>query len=88
MALMTILQAGDHVVAAGALYGGTVTMLAVNLQKFGIETTFVDATQPEAFAAAMRPTRARCSPRAWATRAWWCSTSRPWPRWRTRTACR
>ena len=55
MALMTILQQGDHVVAAGALYGGTVTMLAVNLKKFGIETTFVDATRPEAFAEAMRP---------------------------------
>ncbi|MBL0093575.1 MAG: O-acetylhomoserine aminocarboxypropyltransferase/cysteine synthase [Piscinibacter sp.] len=55
MALMTILQQGDHVVAAGALYGGTVTMLAVNLKKFGIETSFVDATKPEAFAAAMRP---------------------------------
>ena len=55
MALMTILQAGDHVVAAGALYGGTVTMLAVNLKKFGIETTFVQATDPDAFAAAMRP---------------------------------
>jgi O-acetylhomoserine (thiol)-lyase len=54
-ALMTILQAGDHVVAAGALYGGTVTMLAVNLAKFGVESTFVDATDPAAFAAAMRP---------------------------------
>jgi O-acetylhomoserine (thiol)-lyase len=55
MALMTILQSGDHVVAAGALYGGSVTMLAVSLKKFGIETTFVDATSPDAFAAAMRP---------------------------------
>lgn len=55
MALMTILSAGDHVVAAGALYGGTVTMLAVNLLKFGIETSFVDATDPQAFAAAVRP---------------------------------
>jgi len=55
MALLTILQQGDHVVAAGALYGGSVTMLAVNLRKFGIETTFVDVTQPDAFAAAMRP---------------------------------
>ena len=55
MALMTILQAGDHVVAAGSLYGGSVTMLAVTLKKFGIETTFVDATKPEAFAGAMRP---------------------------------
>ena len=55
MALMTILQAGDHIVAAGALYGGSVTMLAVSLQKFGIETTFVDGLQPDNFAAAMRP---------------------------------
>ena len=55
MALMTILQHGDHVVAAGALYGGSVSMLAVNLARFGIETSFVDATRPEAFAAAMRP---------------------------------
>ena len=55
MALMTLLQAGDHVVAAGALYGGSVTMLAVSLKKFGIDTSFVDATQPDAVAAAMRP---------------------------------
>ena len=55
LALTTLLQAGDHVVAAGALYGGSVTMLAVNLKKFGIETTFVDATDPDAFAAAIRP---------------------------------
>ena len=55
LALMTLLQAGDHVVAAGALYGGTVTMLAVSLRKFGIETSFVNATDPAAFAAAIRP---------------------------------
>jgi O-acetylhomoserine (thiol)-lyase len=55
MALMTLLQAGDHVVAAGALYGGSVTMLSVSLAKFGISTSFVDATKPEAFAAAIRP---------------------------------
>ncbi|MBI3157796.1 MAG: O-acetylhomoserine aminocarboxypropyltransferase/cysteine synthase [Burkholderiales bacterium] len=56
MALMTLLRGGDHIVAAGALYGGSVTMLAVNLAKFGIETSFVDATDAAAFAAAMRPT--------------------------------
>jgi len=55
MVLTTLLAAGDHIVAAGALYGGTVTMLAVNLRKSGIETTFVDATEPAAFAAAIRP---------------------------------
>jgi O-acetylhomoserine (thiol)-lyase len=55
LALMTLLQSGDHVVAAGALYGGSVTMLAVSLAKFGIATSFVDARDPAAFAAAIRP---------------------------------
>src|SRR5690606_32534551 len=55
MALMTLLEPGDHLVAAGALYGGSVTLLAVNLRKLGIETTFVDAANPDAFAAAIRP---------------------------------
>ena len=55
MALMTLLQQGDHLVAAGALYGGSVTMLAVNLKRLGIETSFVDATDPNAFAAGIQP---------------------------------
>ena len=54
MALTTLLQAGDHVVAAAALYGGTVSLLAVNLRKFGIECTFVDASDLSAVAAAMQ----------------------------------
>ena len=54
MALTTLLQAGDHVVAASALYGGTVSLLAVNLRKFGIECTFVDASDLTAVAAAMQ----------------------------------
>ncbi len=53
MALLTILQQGDHIVAAGSLYGGTVTLLAVSLKKFGIHTTFVDASDPENFAKAI-----------------------------------
>jgi O-acetylhomoserine (thiol)-lyase len=55
LALTTLLQAGDHVVAAAALYGGTVTLLAVTLAKFGITTTFVDATNADAVAAAVQP---------------------------------
>jgi O-acetylhomoserine (thiol)-lyase len=55
IALMTLLEQGDHVVAAGALYGGSVSMLAVNLARLGIETTFVDGRCADAFAAAMRP---------------------------------
>ena len=54
MALTTLLQAGDHVVAAAALYGGTVSLLAVNLRKFGIECSFVDASDLSAVAAAMQ----------------------------------
>jgi O-acetylhomoserine/O-acetylserine sulfhydrylase-like pyridoxal-dependent enzyme len=50
-----LLEHGDHVVAAGALYGGSVSMLAVNLARLGIETTFVDGSSADAFAAAMRP---------------------------------
>ncbi|HRD86061.1 MAG TPA: PLP-dependent transferase, partial [Rubrivivax sp.] len=46
MALMTLLGQGDHVVAAGALYGGSVTMLAVSLARLGITTSFVDARCP------------------------------------------
>ena len=55
MALMTLLQQGDHVVAAGALYGGSISMLAVNLRKLGITTSFVDVNSPDALAAAMQP---------------------------------
>ena len=55
MALTTLLQAGDHVVAAAALYGGTVSLLAVNLRKFGIDCSFVDASDVSALAAAMQP---------------------------------
>lgn len=55
MALMTLLQQGDHVVATSALYGGSVTMLAVNLKRFGIDTTFVNALDPQAFAQAIQP---------------------------------
>ena len=48
-ALLTLLQAGDHVVAASTLYGGSYTLLDVNLRKLGIETTFVNPDDPENF---------------------------------------
>jgi O-acetylhomoserine (thiol)-lyase len=46
---------GDHIVASAGLYGGTYTQFDVTLRRLGIETTFVDPTDPEAFAAAIRP---------------------------------
>ena len=54
-ALMTILQAGDHVVAGRVLYGCTHSLLADGLTRFGIATSFVDTTDVEAVRAAMRP---------------------------------
>ncbi len=43
-AILTLCSAGDHIVSASTLYGGTHTLLHVNLKKLGIETTFVDPT--------------------------------------------
>jgi len=42
-ALLTLLKAGDHIVASGSLYGGTFNLLNVTLPRFGITTTFVNA---------------------------------------------
>lgn len=47
--LMTLLKAGDHIVASSSLYGGTYNLLSVTLPRFGITTTFVDASNPDNF---------------------------------------
>jgi O-acetylhomoserine (thiol)-lyase len=47
--------ASDHVVSSAALYGGTHTLFDVSLRRLGIEVTFVDPADPQAFAAAIRP---------------------------------
>jgi O-acetylhomoserine (thiol)-lyase len=52
--LLTLLKAGDHIVASSSLYGGTYNLLNVTLPRFGITTTFVDASKPERFAAAVQ----------------------------------
>ncbi|MEO7402586.1 MAG: O-acetylhomoserine aminocarboxypropyltransferase/cysteine synthase family protein [Burkholderiales bacterium] len=54
-ALLTLLTSGDHVVAASTLYGGSYTLLDVNLRKLGIETTFVHPDDPENFRRAIKP---------------------------------
>ena len=56
-ALFNICEAGSHVVASSAIYGGTYNLLAVTMAKMGIESTFVapDCTDEE-LAAAFRPT--------------------------------
>ena len=49
VAILTLCSAGDHIVSASTLYGGTHTLLHVNLKKLGIETTFCDPADPENF---------------------------------------
>jgi O-acetylhomoserine (thiol)-lyase len=46
--------AGDHIVSSAQLYGGTRTLLEGTLARFHVATTFVAATEPSAFAAAVR----------------------------------
>jgi O-acetylhomoserine (thiol)-lyase len=55
VALLTLAEQGDHIVSAGTLYGGTHTLLGVNLAKLGIATTFVDPGDPENFRRAITP---------------------------------
>lgn len=47
--LLTLLKAGDHIVASSSLYGGTFNLLNVTLPRLGITTTFVDSSNPENF---------------------------------------
>jgi O-succinylhomoserine sulfhydrylase len=53
--LMGLLKAGDHLVAGRALFGSCRWIVSELLPRFGVETTFVDATDVSAWQAAMRP---------------------------------
>lgn len=56
IALMNILQAGDHLVASSTIYGGTFNLYGVTLKRYGIECTFVDQELPfEELQQAFRP---------------------------------
>lgn len=53
--LLTVLAAGDHVLAQECLYGGTHHLLTTDLPRFGIACSFIDADAPDSWAAALRP---------------------------------
>jgi len=55
--ILGLCSAGDHIVAQRQLYAGTQLLLQTTCPRFGIEVTFVDGTEPGAFAAAVRPGR-------------------------------
>jgi O-succinylhomoserine sulfhydrylase len=54
-AILTFVKTGDHVVAPRSMYSTTTNLLAYLAGNFGIETTFVDATDADAYRAAVRP---------------------------------
>lgn len=55
VALFNLVHAGGHVVSAAALYGGTITLFGQTFKRLGIDVTFVDATNPQNIANAIRP---------------------------------
>lgn len=55
LAILNIAQAGDHFVSSAALYGGTYNLFHYTLPKLGIEVSFVDPDDLEAWRAAVRP---------------------------------
>jgi O-acetylhomoserine (thiol)-lyase len=55
LAIATLLNAGDHIVASSSLYGGTINLLAHTLPRFGITTTFANPRDHAGLAKAIRP---------------------------------
>jgi O-acetylhomoserine (thiol)-lyase len=55
IALASLLESGDEIVAAKTLYGGTYTQFDVSFRRLGIQTTFVDPDDPENFRRAITP---------------------------------
>ena len=55
LAMLTLCEKGDHIVAASTLYGGTYSQFAVTFERFGIGCSFVEPDDPENFRRALQP---------------------------------
>jgi O-acetylhomoserine (thiol)-lyase len=55
LAIITLMDAGSHIVSSQSIYGGSHNLFMHTLPRFGIETSFVDPRDPQAFAKAIRP---------------------------------
>jgi O-acetylhomoserine (thiol)-lyase len=55
LAIITLMDAGSHIVSSQSIYGGSHNLFMHTLPRFGIETSFVDPRDPEAFRNAIRP---------------------------------
>ena len=56
MLVLALLKAGDHVVCSQSVFGSTISLFGRDFAKFGVETTFVSQTDPDAWRRALRPT--------------------------------
>ncbi len=52
---MALLKSGDHIVSANSIFGSTIGLFSNYLSKFGISTSYVQLSDPAAWAAAIRP---------------------------------
>lgn len=55
LAISSLLENGDHLVASSTLYGGTYTQFDISFRKFGYDVTFVEPDDPENFRKAITP---------------------------------
>lgn len=55
LAVVTLMGQGGHIVASSSIYGGSHNLFTHTLPRFGIETSFVDPRDPDAFRSAIRP---------------------------------
>src|SRR5512144_1630877 len=55
VAISSLMEPGDHIVAASTLYGGTHTQFDVTFRRFGYDVTFVEPDDPENFRKAIKP---------------------------------
>jgi O-acetylhomoserine (thiol)-lyase len=55
LAILSLAQMGDEIVSSASLYGGTYNLLHYTLRKMGINTTFVESSDPQDFAKAISP---------------------------------
>ena len=55
LGIVTLMGAGGHIVSSASIYGGSHNLFTHTLPRFGIETTFVNPRDPDAFRRAIRP---------------------------------
>ena len=85
--ILNLAGAGDEIIAAPTLYGGTFELFTETLQRFGITTRFANADDPSTFEALITDNTKALYIESWAIRPSIFPTSKPWPILPTGTAC-